>query len=146
MKPTNTEKANYYRDLLQACGWSVISISLGFAAFGALLGGLSGAVGMYIFAVVLAAFPMGVAALIFLPVVVYRQTLPHPEVFSLLGMLILGLFAYLATVQIGGTYTDLTLVQARFILFGVIYGFPIGSFLRYERKKRASPVSQQGFA
>jgi hypothetical protein len=128
-----TDKAVYYRHVLNACGQSVLLVAGGIALYGAFTGGLGGIVSLLVFGVILGVFPMGIAALLFLPLVFYRRVPPHPAVFSLAGMVvyIAASGAFVALSGQAGESESFLSDAAVILIYSVFYAAPIGFFLRH---------------
>lgn len=103
-----------------------------FALYGVMgMGSLSSAVGIFIFAAVVGTFPMCGVALLFLPLVWSLSRMPHPAVFSLLGMMTFGAIVIVGDNLIGiSAPDDVKWMGAKIALFSMLYAAPIGFFLR----------------
>lgn len=100
-------------------------------------GGLEGVFIIYILSAVASTLGMGIACVCLLPLIFLRPRLPHPAVISLVTSLVLGVSAYfVAVLLMGGPWLKLVTSQVIFIAVAVVYGVPVGLYL----KSPASPL------
>lgn len=122
--PTQTEKAVFYRRIIWACRRSVVRVSFIVALVVVLLkgGGLWGGMFLYLISAAASTVGMCIVCLCWLPLIFMRPRLPHPAVISLV--------------------TCLVLAQAAFIVMAMLYGVPVGFYLKPGVTRHpAAPVS-----
>lgn len=142
-EPTATEKSQQYKSLLKAARKSVVRVSAILAIIGVLKFGISGAVALYLYAAAASTYGMCIFLLVALPLIWNARCVLHPAFFSLVAMLVLGGCAYALGLVVGGNPLNLNKVQGAMILFGFLYGAPIGFYMRDQvtKPEQDAPVS-----